>query len=165
MGHLQYESHKHPPKATVQQSLLVSPSTGSMFTTGVSFCLESHTLTVPGNKTTQAIITWHYQMKTNKTCFIINELSKFVLFSKVICKVSLVTISAASDDLRGPVTDAQSSHSIDAVYDLLVRFYRVHRALRHLQIPAKQSFHLRSHITASRHGLKYGRKPQNNQTL
>lgn len=59
------------------------------------------------------------------------------------CKVSLVTISAPSDDLRGPVTDAQSPHSVNAVDDLLVGFHRVHRALRHLQIPAKQGFSLR----------------------
>lgn len=64
--------------------------------------------------------------------------SKVVLFSKVMCKVSLVTISAPSDDLRGPVTDAQSPDSINAVDDLLVCLHRVHRALRHLQIPAKQ---------------------------
>lgn len=35
------------PNATVQQSLFVSPSTGSILTTGVSFCLGSHTFTVP----------------------------------------------------------------------------------------------------------------------
>lgn len=37
----------YTPKATVQQSLLVSPSMGSMLATGESFCLGSHTFTVP----------------------------------------------------------------------------------------------------------------------
>lgn len=35
------------PNATVQQSLLFSPSIGSILATGVSFCLGSHTFTVP----------------------------------------------------------------------------------------------------------------------
>ena len=37
----------HIPNATVQQSLLVSPSAGSMVATAVSFCRVSHTLTLP----------------------------------------------------------------------------------------------------------------------
>ncbi len=65
MGHLQYESQHHAPKATVQQSLLVSPSLGSMFTTGVSFCLESHTLTVPVNKTTHMWLSLSDENKPN----------------------------------------------------------------------------------------------------
>ncbi len=64
--------------------------------------------------------------------------SNVLRFSKAMCKVSVVTISAPSDDLRGPVTDAQAPDSINAVDDLIVCFHRVHRALRHLQIPAKQ---------------------------
>ena len=35
------------PNATVQQSLLVSPSPGSIVATGSFFCLGSQTLTVP----------------------------------------------------------------------------------------------------------------------
>ena len=35
------------PNATAQQSLLVSPSAGSMVATGASFCRVSHTLTLP----------------------------------------------------------------------------------------------------------------------
>lgn len=35
------------PNATVQQSLLFSPWTGSILATGSSFCLGSHTFTVP----------------------------------------------------------------------------------------------------------------------
>ena len=38
------------PKATVQQSLLGSPSPGSMLATGESLCRVSHTFTVPGKQ-------------------------------------------------------------------------------------------------------------------
>lgn len=35
------------PNATVQQSRLLSPCAGSILATGMSFCLGSHTFTVP----------------------------------------------------------------------------------------------------------------------
>lgn len=109
---------KYTPKATVQQSLFVSPSTGSMFATGVSFCLGSQTLTVPVGPHEIKI---YNKLKPNNPSV-----------------STLVTISTASNNFWGPIPDAQPSYSINAVYDLLVCFYWVYRTVRNFEIPAKQ---------------------------
>lgn len=53
---INFQRMLYKPNATVQQSLLFSPSVGSMLATGESFCLGSQTLTVPVTHMKQ----WHF---------------------------------------------------------------------------------------------------------
>ena len=80
------------PNATVQQSLFVSPSMGSMLATGESFCLGSQTFTVPG--ITKGI--WHL----SKHLYVnVNGILSFFLPSLL-----PVTISGAPSPIPRPPT-------------------------------------------------------------
>lgn len=105
-----------------------------MLATGKSFCLGSHTFTVPAKPS--------HKKKKKMFVSICNSLHfcaiKTFCIIRTASSVSALTISTSCDDLRSTVANSKATDPVDAVHDLFVGLCGVHRHIKRFQIPVDE---------------------------